>query len=100
MNKPSFTAAAKRDLAKIRDYSTQNYGPKLAREFMGGFERTFKMLGEQPFAGQPREELGLEDRSFSYKPYRILYRVKGRQVLVTRIIHQARDIRPAFFKQQ
>ena len=100
MAKPALTSAARRDLTMIRDWSLENYGPKLAKEFMNGFDRVFNLLHEQPYAGQVREELGSQERSFSHKPYRVLYRVLGRDVLVTRIIHQSRDVRSAYIEHQ
>ena len=94
------TSTAQRDLTAIREISVRDYGPKAARDFMAGFERIFQLLRDQPFAGQLRDEFGLNDRSFSYRPYRLLYQVNGDEILITRIIHQARDVRTARFDEQ
>lgn len=94
------SSAAQRDLLTIAEFSEENFGAQLAREFMVGFDRVFALLRDQPFAGQARDELGPDRRSFSHKPYRIIYQVSGDQVLIARIIHQARDIRAAFLEHQ
>ena len=62
---------------------------------MGGFDRLFELLREQPFAGQERPEFGMELRALSHRPYRILYRLVKEQIVIARVIHQARDVRRA-----
>lgn len=100
MAKLRLSSFAQRDLLAIRETSVKEYGSSIAKEFLRGFDRIFTLLREQPYAGQVRDEIGPTDRSFSHKPYRILYRVSGDEVLITRIIHQARDIRAAFLDHQ
>ena len=92
------SSAAQRDLLAIAEFSEENFGAHLAREFMAGFDRVFALLRDRPLAGQAREELGPDRRSFSHKPYRIIYQVSEDQVLIARIIHQTRDIRAAFLE--
>ena len=94
------SSVAQRDLQAIAEFSEENYGPELAREFMEGFDRVFALLRDQPYAGQTRDELGPDRRSFSHKPYRVIYQVSGDEILIGRIIHQARDIRAAFLDHQ
>ena len=94
------SSMAQQDLLSIAEFSEENYGPEQARDFMSGFDRVFALLRDQPFAGQIRHELGAGSRSFSHKPYRVIYQVSGDQILIARIIHRSRDIRAAFLEHQ
>lgn len=45
-----------------------------------------------PLLSTPREHLGIGIREVFVEPYRILYRVEGRALVVHRIVHGARDL--------
>lgn len=89
------SAKARRDLERIGESGTEEHGVTASVRYVEGFRRYFRLLEEQPFAGQARPELGSDVRSLSHRPYRILYFVKGDVVVIDRILHQSRDIRRA-----
>ena len=93
MAKLRLTAAARRDLCDIQDWGLGAFGLKATYDFMSGFERIFGLLRERPMAGQERIEFGPGNRSFSHRPYRILYQIDRNTVLIVRIIHRSRDVR-------
>ena len=100
MAKLRLSSAAQKDLLEISELSVERFGEAKAIDFLDGFDRIFRLLRDQPNSGQLRDELGTADRSFSHRPYRILYQVKGDEVLITRIIHQARDVRTALLNER
>lgn len=93
MAKLRVSAEARRDLQDIGSTGTREYGPIASAAHVEGFRRLFRLLRDQPFAGQEWPDLDLGVRSLSHRPHRILYRVDGDAVVIDRIIHQARDIR-------
>ncbi len=95
MAKLRVSAEARRDLEEIGRVGVRDHGPVAAGAYLDGFRRLFRLLREQPFAGQERPELALGVRSLSHRPHRILYRIEDDTVVIDRIIHQARDVRRA-----
>lgn len=94
------SAEARRDLARIGAIGVRDHGLAASVSYVEGFRRLFRLLREQPFAGQARPELGPGLRSLSHRPHRILYRVEGDTVIIDRIIHQARDVGRALREDQ
>lgn len=90
------TAHALRDLEEIDDYIVAADSPQNADRVLDQIERRFKSLGEFPERGTfPREllKLGIRDfREVHYKPYRIIYRIQGRNVYILLIADGRRDM--------
>lgn len=91
------SAAARRDLKEIGSVGVREHGPAVSAAHVEGFRRLFRLLREQPFAGQERPELGRPElgrdvRSLSHRPHRIFYYVDGDTVVIDRILHHARDV--------
>jgi len=55
--------------------------------------RRFRVLGENPYAGRLREDLGPGHRSFAVGEYVILYRVADPGVQILHVLHGRRDIK-------
>ncbi len=100
MTRLRVSAEARRDLQTIGADGRRTYGRAASEAHIEGFRRLFGLLREQPFAGQAWPDLDLGVRSLSHRPHRILYRVIGDDVIIDRIIHQARDIRSALPEAQ
>ena len=85
------------DLDDIARYVTRHDGP-LKAEYVGQrIEKVFSSLSTFPSRGNhPRELLELGNRSFRevhFKPYRIVYCVLDREVLVLVVADGRRDMR-------
>ena len=75
------TDDAARDLEEIFDYLSRQDGTGTAEHVLKRIEQAFQSLSELPERGSyPREllELGIREyREVFFKPYRIIYRVRG-----------------------
>ena len=89
------TRHAARDLDELYDYVSLHDAPGKAEHVLARIEKAFGSLSESPQRGAyPRELLALgirEYRELFFKPYRIIYRVVGRNVCVLLVAGGRRD---------
>ncbi|MHB8834841.1 MAG: type II toxin-antitoxin system RelE/ParE family toxin [Candidatus Methylomirabilia bacterium] len=89
------TQHASRDLEELYDDIALNDAPEKAGQVLARIEKVFGSLSETPPRGAyPRELLAMGMREFRelfFKPYRIIYRVVGRNVYVLLIADGRRD---------
>lgn len=88
-----FSPAAIRDLEEIGDYIHAD-NPAAARRFIVALRQRCVQLGEAPFAGVARPEIGVALRSVTFQRY-ILFYVVSDAVRIERVLHGARDLRAA-----
>ena len=90
------TDGAEQDLEAIYDYIAQADGPAPAGFVLDGLMKVAQSLSRFPERGShPRELLGLgskEYRQVFFKPYRVIYRVSGRKVIIYLIVDGRRDV--------
>ena len=90
------TADAERDIEDIYRYIAKHGGVGIAKRVLAGIER--KCFGPASFPARgnvPKEllALGIHDfREAHYKPYRIMYRIAGRTVIVLCVLDGRRDM--------
>jgi toxin ParE1/3/4 len=87
---------AKRDVEDIHRFIAERSGIERADQVLGILEETFRALFEFPERGNVPKELsplGIVDyREVHYKPYRIIYRVVGSEVIVHGVLDGRRDM--------
>ncbi len=92
----SLTDLALLDLDDIADYIAQHDAPEKADAVVRRIEETLSSLDTLPNRGShPRELLALGERAFReiyFKPYRIVYQVLEREVVVVLIADGRRDM--------
>ncbi len=90
------TEGAEQDLEAIYDYIAEFDCPANAAQVLDRLLATAKQLVVMPERGNyPREllDLGIKDfRQVFFKPYRLIYRVMGRDVVVLVIADGRRDL--------
>ena len=90
------TNDAARDLDELYDYITLHDAPQKAAYVLRQIERAFSMLSKFPERGaHPKELLALgilEYREIFFKPYRIIYRMMGKNVYVLLIADGRRNM--------
>jgi toxin ParE1/3/4 len=90
------TESAATDLESIFDYIYINDDPVKAARLLDRIEKTFGMLSQFPNRGVHPPELlalGIRDyREIFFKPYRIIYRVRKKQVYIYLITDGRRDM--------
>jgi toxin ParE1/3/4 len=91
------TESAERDIESICGYVAERASVGRAESVLAALRRTIDALAEMPERGNvPKElrELGAPDyRETHYKPYRIIYRIAGEQVIVYCAVDGRRDMR-------
>ncbi len=91
------TRGAEQDLDAIHDYIAEFDSPASADHVLDRLLDVVQGLAQFPEqGGYPRElvALGIKDyRQTMFKPYRAIYRVLGRQVVIYLIVDGRRDLR-------
>jgi toxin ParE1/3/4 len=85
-------AAARRDLAEIRDFSTERFGGKVSAAYLAGFRAAFQRVLEFPEMGSVIPEAKVVTHLYVYRSHRIFHRVDKDKVLIVRIIHHSRNM--------
>jgi toxin ParE1/3/4 len=95
-SKVLLTAGAEQDLESIHDYLFRSHGAAAAEAVLDRLVKTMESLSRFPERGHyPRELLALgikEYRQTLFKPYRLIYRVVGKSVIVHLIADSRRDM--------
>ena len=84
-------AAARRDLADIRDFSIERFGGSVAAGYLASFEVVFRRIIEFPEIGAVSAETKALTYLYAYRSHRIFYRVTKTDIIIVRILHKARD---------
>ena len=91
------TDDAAQDLAEIHEYIDRHDSPEKADPVLNQIEEAFRSLSEHPDRGNyPKELLDIgirECREIFFKPYRLIYRVFEREVVILLIADGRRDMR-------
>jgi toxin ParE1/3/4 len=94
--KVSLTADAARDLDELYDYIAEHDSLASADHVLDRIEKVLQSLATQPERGSyPKELLALGIREYRqnfFKPYRMIYRVSGQQVVVYLVADGRRDM--------
>lgn len=97
MHRLVFTERAQADLLEAWLFIAED-NPAAADKVLDTLEQEAKLLLVQPLMGRARPELGSAVRSWpSATPYVVFYEVDDSELTVLRVLHHARDVRPASF---
>jgi toxin ParE1/3/4 len=90
------TEGAEHDLASIHEYLAETEGNRAAERLLQRLIEVAGRLSEFPERGShPRELLALGNREYlqvMMRPYRIIYRIIGQQVVITVMADGRRDM--------
>jgi plasmid stabilization system protein ParE len=89
---PQLTRAAMNDLADIWRWIAGAAGAARADDVVRRLNAALKLLGERPRAGPPRPNLSPKLRSWTVRPFVILYLIDGERVTAARTVHGARNL--------
>jgi toxin ParE1/3/4 len=89
--RPALSPEATADLEEIRQYTAERFGEDQARRYLLGLREALQQLVSLPNSGR-EVAVGSEIRSWLHRGhYRILYRGRGGDLEIGRIIHAARE---------
>lgn len=90
------TAGAEQDLEALYDYIAEFDSVASANHVLDQMEKVVESLAGLPERGSyPKELLALgikEYRQTAFKPYRVIYRISGQQVIIHLIVDGRRDM--------
>ena len=90
------TSDAERDLQELDEYLVASDSPEKADYVLSRLEKILERLSNSPERGsRPREllELGIREyRQLHFKPYRVIYTVRGKNVYILLIADGRRDM--------
>ena len=86
---------ARRDVLEIWRHIAED-NERAADQFIDLLTHYFGLLGANPRAGRPRDELRPGYRSFPVGEYLILYRIMEPGVCIMHVVHGRRDIEALF----
>jgi toxin ParE1/3/4 len=84
-------AAARRDLAEIREYIARD-SAESADRWIGALIDRFRMLARIPYAGRSRDEVRPGLRSFAVGEYLIFYLARKPRIEIVRVVHGRRRL--------
>lgn len=96
------TLTAQRDLAQIRDFTTENWGAAQWRSYFLGLSHAFETIAQNPNTGRPRDVIRNGLRSLPYESHLIFFRPvrhAGGAVVILRILHQRQNLAALQFMQ-
>ena len=85
------TIEARRDLANIRAFLTEEAGPETAGRILSEIEDACQRIADFPNIGKERPELDPELRSIPHDEYVIFYFPRSFGATIARIHHSSRD---------
>ena len=91
-----FTPLAQEDLQTIWDYLAEEAGEDVADGVLEAIQEKSAKIAAFPEAGQIRNELLVNLRSFVIKSYVVFYMPLSDGIDVVRVLHGARDIESVF----
>lgn len=84
--------AAFADLAEIGEYGEAQFGGAAADAYQDDIDRSFERLADFPYSGEAKPGWGSGLRCLVCNRHRIVYRVDGDTVRISRILHHSRDV--------
>ena len=90
------TARAMEDLRAIARYTKQTWSSAQARHYRQELELGLEKLSLNPDIGRPREEIGLNVRSFRVGAHIAFYVPRKAGIVVIRLLHPSMDVELAF----
>ena len=95
----AWTLPARQDLLNAIEYVVQQSAPA-AERLLNRLETAAASLTESPDRGRIVPELGHPNRELIVDDYRLVYRVRGTEIQVLRVIHGKRDFMRAWKSSQ
>ena len=95
----AWTLPARQDLLNAIEYVVQQSAPA-AERLLNRLEAAAASLTESPDRGRIVPELGHPSRELIVDDYRLVYRVRGAEIQILRVIHGKRDFLRAWKSSQ
>jgi len=89
----SLSSLAQNDLTAIVEYTIQQWSEKQADKYLEQIESGLSKIQDNPNIGRVRTDISDRHRSILVEKHIVVYIVQDRYILISRILHQSRDIK-------
>ncbi len=87
----ALTQNAERDLARIANYTIENFGIEQARRYRDDLFLAFKTLADNPRMGRDFSRVKEGVRRHDHKKHSIYYTLTDTGILILQILHERQD---------
>ena len=87
------SSTAQDDLTTIMEYTIQKWGDHQADKYFEQLQNGLEKIQDNPKIGRVRTDISDRHRSILIEKHIVIYLVQDTDVLVSRILHQSRDIK-------
>ncbi len=91
----SLSSLAQNDLTAILEYTIQQWGDNQADKYLEQIKSGLSKIQDNPNIGRVRTDISDRHRSILIEKHIVIYIVQDKQIFVSRILHQSRDIKTA-----
>lgn len=88
-----FAGAARADIARINEFTSERWGREQAHAYLDALYGRLAELAERPGLGRRRDELAEGLLWFPFESHVIFYQVMGSGIVVVRILHSRQEAR-------
>jgi toxin ParE1/3/4 len=82
---------AREDIINILQYTYEKYGAQQEKKYAAALDNGFETITKNPSLGHARPDLSKNHKAFIVEQHVVVYRVIGRGVYVSRILHSRMD---------
>ena len=91
----SLSSLAQNDLTAIIEYTIQQWGDNQADKYLEQIKNGLSKIQDNPNIGRVRTDISDRHRNILIEKHIVIYIVQNKQIFVSRILHQSRDIKTA-----
>ncbi len=84
---------ARDDMRKIGHYTQRKWGKDQRRKYLDDLDKRFGLLAENPLLGRRCDNIIEGYSRFEYISHVIFYRQEKNFIVISRVIHQSRDVK-------
>jgi len=84
---------ARDDIREIGRYTQRKWGKDQRRHYLNDLNNKFELLAENPLLGRRCDNIRKGYFRFEYVSHVIFYRQEQDFIVITRVIHQSRDVK-------
>lgn len=90
---------ARDDIRKIGYHTQRKWGKNQRRKYLNDLDKRFELLAKNPLLGRRCDNIREGYSRFEYISHIIFYRQEKDFIVISRVIHQSRDVKALLSKE-